>query len=104
MNWRAEIQGIRGTQLTVGDGTRLMRRFRSQTALACGLASTFAARMTTSTWSVAMRSFYGLEITESDLRGEALEWALARGARSGRVAFQYIQDLAGRLGVRLCQT
>ena len=48
--------------------------------------------------------FYGLEITESDLRGEALEWALARGARSGRVAFQYIQDLAGRLGVRLCQT
>jgi len=80
-----------------------MRRFRSQTALACGLASTFAARMTTSTWSVAMRSFMAW-ITESDLRGEALEWALARGARSGRVAFQYIQDLAGRLGVRLCQT
>jgi predicted AAA+ superfamily ATPase len=36
--------------------------------------------------------------------GEALEWALARGSRSGRVAFQYIQDLAGRLGVRLYQT
>jgi uncharacterized protein len=29
---------------------------------------------------------------------EALEWALARGSRSGRTAWQYIQDLAGRLG------
>jgi uncharacterized protein len=34
------------------------------------------------------------------LRGEALEWATTRGARSGRVAWQYVQDLAGRLGVR----
>jgi uncharacterized protein len=31
---------------------------------------------------------------------EALEWATTRGARSGRVAWQYVQDLAGRLGVR----
>ena len=29
---------------------------------------------------------------------EALEWAMTRGARSGRVAWQFIQDLAGRLG------
>jgi uncharacterized protein len=35
------------------------------------------------------------------LREEALAWALARGGRSGRVAWQYIQDLAGRLGARL---
>jgi predicted AAA+ superfamily ATPase len=35
------------------------------------------------------------------LRAEALEWATTRGARSGRVAWQYVQDLAGRLGVRL---
>jgi predicted AAA+ superfamily ATPase len=34
-------------------------------------------------------------------RSEALEWATTRGARSGRVAWQYVQDLAGRLGVRL---
>ncbi len=33
-----------------------------------------------------------------DLAGEANEWAVTRGARSGRVAWQYIQDLAGRLG------
>ncbi|MGD9868103.1 MAG: DUF815 domain-containing protein, partial [Hyphomicrobiales bacterium] len=32
------------------------------------------------------------------LRAEALEWATTRGSRSGRVAWQYIQDLAGRLG------
>jgi predicted AAA+ superfamily ATPase len=35
------------------------------------------------------------------LHREALEWATTRGARSGRVAWQYVQDLAGRLGVRL---
>jgi uncharacterized protein len=32
------------------------------------------------------------------LRAEALEWAVTRGARSGRTAWQYVQDLAGRLG------
>jgi len=35
------------------------------------------------------------------LRREALEWSTTRGSRSGRVAWQYIQDLAGRLGVAL---
>ena len=36
-----------------------------------------------------------------ELRREALEWASTRGSRSGRVAWQFIQDLAGRKGVRL---
>jgi predicted AAA+ superfamily ATPase len=44
---------------------------------------------------------YRIPIGEEDLRREALEWATTRGARSGRVAFQYVQDLAGRLGVPL---
>jgi predicted AAA+ superfamily ATPase len=35
------------------------------------------------------------------LTRDALEWATTRGARSGRVAWQYVQDLAGRLGVKL---
>jgi predicted AAA+ superfamily ATPase len=35
------------------------------------------------------------------VRREALEWATTRGSRSGRVAWQYVQDLAGRLGVPL---
>ena len=41
---------------------------------------------------------YGLGVKDETLREEALAWALARGSRSGRVAWQYIQDLAGRLG------
>jgi len=44
---------------------------------------------------------YGLAIDDDELRAEAIEWAATRGARSGRVAWQFIQDLAGRLGVVL---
>jgi len=44
---------------------------------------------------------YHLPIDAEALRREALEWATTRGARSGRVAWQFVQDLAGRLGVRL---
>jgi predicted AAA+ superfamily ATPase len=39
-----------------------------------------------------------LPITQDDLRAQAVEWSMTRGARSGRVAWQFIQDLAGRLG------
>lgn len=44
---------------------------------------------------------YGLTLPEDRLAAEALEWSVTRGARSGRVAWQYIQDLAGRLGKQL---
>jgi predicted AAA+ superfamily ATPase len=44
---------------------------------------------------------YGLTITDETLKAEANEWSVTRGARSGRVAWQYIQDLAGRLGKKL---
>jgi predicted AAA+ superfamily ATPase len=44
---------------------------------------------------------YGLEIGDEELRGEALEWATTRGSRSGRVAWQFVQELAGRMGKRL---
>ena len=43
---------------------------------------------------------FGLDGDGVDLRAEANEWAVTRGSRSGRVAWQYIQDLAGRLGKR----
>ncbi len=46
-------------------------------------------------------SRYGFAIDDAKLTAEALEWSTTRGARSGRVAWQYIQDLAGRLGVAL---
>jgi len=41
----------------------------------------------------------GLPIGLEDLRAEAVEWSVTRGARSGRVAWQFIQEMAGRLGV-----
>ncbi len=44
---------------------------------------------------------YGLKHAPETMRAEALEWSMTRGARSGRVAWQYIQDLAGRLGQRV---
>jgi len=44
---------------------------------------------------------YGIKISEGELSRDALEWSTTRGARSGRVAWQYVQELAGRLRVRL---
>jgi len=44
---------------------------------------------------------YGLDVPEDQLKAEAHEWSVTRGARSGRVAWQYIQDLAGRLGKQI---
>jgi uncharacterized protein len=42
----------------------------------------------------------GLPIGQEQLRAQAIEWSVTRGGRSGRVAWQFIQDIAGRLGVR----
>ncbi|UWQ12633.1 ATP-binding protein [Aliiroseovarius crassostreae] len=44
---------------------------------------------------------YGVKIDPDTLRAEAIEWQATRGARSGRVAWQYFVDLAGRKGVAL---
>jgi hypothetical protein len=44
---------------------------------------------------------YSLDLPVETLRAQANEWSVTRGARSGRVAWQFIQDLAGRLGRRL---
>ncbi len=44
---------------------------------------------------------YGLTIDDETLRAEAIEWQATRGGRSGRVAWQFFTDLAGRKGVRL---
>jgi len=41
---------------------------------------------------------FGLNDASIDIRAEAIEWSVTRGSRSGRVAWQFIQDLAGRLG------
>lgn len=42
---------------------------------------------------------FALPLARETLHHEALEWSTTRGGRSGRVAWQYIQDLAGRLRI-----
>jgi predicted AAA+ superfamily ATPase len=44
---------------------------------------------------------FGLRVNREQMHHEALEWSTTRGSRAGRVAWQFIQDLAGRMGVRL---
>ncbi|CAN5716012.1 ATP-binding protein [soil metagenome] len=44
---------------------------------------------------------FGIAFEEATLKAEAIEWQQTRGSRSGRVAWQYVTDLAGRRGVRL---
>src|SRR5882757_1821759 len=46
-------------------------------------------------------SHFGIKLAEEELEREALEWSTTRGSRSGRVAWQFTQELAGRLGVRI---
>jgi uncharacterized protein len=43
----------------------------------------------------------GLDVPLERLGDEALEWSMTRGSRSGRVLWQFIQDLAGRHGQQL---
>jgi hypothetical protein len=45
--------------------------------------------------------YFGLDAPFEEVAREALEWATTRGSRSGRTAWQFTQDLAGRLGRRL---
>lgn len=44
---------------------------------------------------------FGIKVHDDTLRAEAIEWQATRGARSGRVAWQYFIDLAGRTGAKL---
>ena len=44
---------------------------------------------------------FGITLDDAELVRDALEWATTRGSRSGRVAWQFTQDLAGRMGVKL---
>ena len=44
---------------------------------------------------------FGIEVPRDQLLAEAREWQVTRGSRSGRVAWQLIQDLAGRHGKKV---
>ncbi|MDE3114437.1 MAG: ATP-binding protein [Pseudomonadota bacterium] len=49
----------------------------------------------------AYAGHYRLDVAPNELRARAIAWAAGRGGRSGRVAWQFVQDLAGELGKRL---
>ncbi len=49
----------------------------------------------------AYAAAFALPVAQAELRAAAVEWSMTRGGRSGRVAWQFIQDMAGRLGVIL---
>ena len=44
--------------------------------------------------------YFRLDVKPEEMRAQAIEWATTRGGRSGRVAWQFVQDLAGRMGVK----
>lgn len=44
---------------------------------------------------------FGVKLDDAELERQALEWSTTRGSRSGRVAWQFTQEVAGRLGVKL---
>lgn len=44
---------------------------------------------------------YAIDISDTELYAEAIEWQATRGSRSGRVAWQYFLDLAGRKGISI---
>ena len=46
-------------------------------------------------------AYYKLKLGKDELRRQALAWAMGRGNRSGRVAWQFIQELAGELGQKI---
>jgi uncharacterized protein len=49
----------------------------------------------------AYAKHFGIKTSQEQLHHEALEWSITRGSRTGRVAWQFIQDMAGRLGLKI---
>ena len=49
----------------------------------------------------AYARYYKLGVSPEELRKRAVEWSITRGSRSGRVAWQFVQEVAGELGKKL---
>jgi predicted AAA+ superfamily ATPase len=77
-------------------GERSRRRSRCRSASACGCRSIRSARTTTSHRGALAAHFGCTDGEIESARGEALRWALERGSRSGRVAWQFAKDWSGR--------
>ena len=50
---------------------------------------------------ISYASYFKLKIKDKELKDLAIEWSVTRGSRSGRVAWQFIHDLAGKLKIKL---
>ena len=96
---RDMIENERATAITPAEATEEKVSLSDRFGLWLGFHSCDQA-----TYMAMIESYaahYGLQEEAGDLASQANEWALTRGARSGRVAWQFISDLAGRLGRRL---
>jgi predicted AAA+ superfamily ATPase len=92
---RDMIDNERGTAINPGEAVEEKVSLSDRFGLSVGFhhcdQSTFFAMVE------GYASAMGLAVSAERLRAEANEWAMTRGGRSGRVAAQFIDDLAGRL-------
>ncbi len=93
---RDMIENERSTAIT--PVRRWTRRCRCRIASASGSASTIATSRPILAMIRGYCDAYGLEIGDEELAARAVEWAQTRGGRSGRVAIQFVRNLAGERG------
>src|SRR5438046_4624173 len=93
---RAMIENERSTAINPGEAVEEKVSLSDRFGLWLGFHN-----VDQETYQAIVRGYaqhFGLDVPEAQLKAEANEWSITRGARSGRVAWQFIQDLAGRLG------
>ncbi len=93
---REMIDNERGTAINPGEAVEEKVSLSDRFGLWLGFHSCSQAEYLDMVFGYA--EHFGLLQDREAIEREALEWAITRGARSGRTAWQYIQDLAGRLG------
>jgi uncharacterized protein len=93
---RDMVENERGTALNPGEAVEEKVSLSDRFGLWLGFHACSQADYLAMVFGYA--DHFGLVQDREAIEREALEWAITRGARSGRTAWQYIQDLAGRLG------
>ncbi len=93
---REMIDNERGTAINPGEAVEEKVSLSDRFGLWLGFHACSQAEYLDMAFGYA--EHFGLLQDREAIEREALEWAITRGARSGRTAWQYIQDLAGRLG------
>jgi predicted AAA+ superfamily ATPase len=93
---REMIENERGTAINPGEAVEEKVSLSDRFGLWLGFHACSQADYLDMVYGYA--DHYGLGGDRETLEREALEWAVTRGSRSGRTAWQYIQDRAGRMG------